>query len=206
MGVQTQAARLRHIRTHARNALLKVKMFLSKWDDLVRVGRAQLEAACNTITSATTWPLICEHALKGCRGLQPAGIRTIRRRFVSAKHGLKACVADLETAIQEAQAAVHTQLDLDVDGPLFSCVNSQQFYGMLRSITAKYEGQLKVHNSIFQALPAADDLLNPESHTSRSWSLDQSHVIIATWMLQANVDRQEVDSTMQLLDSDVKTL
>eukprot|EP00892_Ulva_mutabilis_P012675 jgi/Ulvmu1/9780/UM056_0020.1 len=65
---------------------------------------------------------------------------------------------------------------------------------------------LQVHKSIFQAVSATHDLLDPESHGSGSWSLDQSHVIIASWMLQAKVDRQEVDCAMQLLDSDVNTL
>lgn len=144
MGALPQAARIRQIRTHARNALLRVKIFLSKWEDLAKQGRSHLEAACNTITSATTWPLICTHALKGCQGIQPSGLHAIRRRYVSAKQGLHECVDELAHIVHETKAVVQATLELDLDGPLFSCVSSQQFYSMLQNVVDKHDQQVQV--------------------------------------------------------------
>lgn len=144
MGAKDQAARLRQIRTHARNALLKVKIFLSKWDELAKEGRSQLEAVCNTINAASTWPLICTHALKGCQLVQPSGTRAICRRYVSAKLALRECVDHLRTIVHDTTSVVHTQLDLNIDGPLFSCVNGKQFFDMLHDVMAKHQEQLKV--------------------------------------------------------------
>lgn len=149
-----QATRFRQIRTLARNALLKVKIFLAQWEDLAKEGRGQLEAACNTITRATNWPLICTHSLKGCQTLQPSGMRALRRRYVVAKHDLNACMANLRTAVQDARNIVFTQLDIDTSEPLFSCVDGQQFFTMLQNIVEKHEQQLEVGTAELRINPA----------------------------------------------------
>ena len=139
-----QAARLRQIRTLARNALLKVKMFLDKWGDLVKDGRGQLEASCNTITRVSNWPLICTHSLKECKDLRPSGTRALRRRYIVAKEALNACVAEIRTAVEEASNVVSTQIDVDTEEPLFACATGQNFFGMLQNIIEQHEQQLEV--------------------------------------------------------------
>lgn len=155
MAQQGQAARVRQIRTRARNALLKVKIFLAKWEDLAKEGRGLLEAACNTITRATNWPLICGHSLKGCQNLQPSGIRALRRRYIVAKNDLSACMIGLRTAVLDARNTVFTQVDIDISEPLFSCVDGQQFFSMLQRIVEKHEQQLEVGPADLRISPAA---------------------------------------------------
>lgn len=157
-----QAARLRQIRTLARNALLKAKIFLDKWGDLVKDGRGQLEASCNTITRVSNWPLICIHSLKECKNLQPSGTRALRRRYIVAKEALNACVADIRTAVEEASNVVSTQIDVDTEEPLFACVTGQHFFGMLQNIIEQHEQQLEVgiaavfRNPLIQPCQTAD--------------------------------------------------
>lgn len=140
-----QAAKLRQIRTLARNALLKVKVFLTKWDETAKEGRGQLEAACNAITRASNWPLICKHSLKTCSSLQPAGNRALRRRYIVAKEGLISCVADMEAAVQEIMSIVSPLVDVDTgDEPLFSCTAGENFFEMMQKVVKQYEQQLEV--------------------------------------------------------------